>query len=174
MDIDSFLPQFDFVEHHEKIVPGRVDKVYSIVKNIDFSESFLIKLLMCLRGYRIHSNQVLHGQTFMVLSEKSSQEVVLGLIARPWKLKGDILKIDSRDFVNFKIPGYAKMAWNFTFSPLQGNTLIATETRIKCTDKASKMKFSIYWFFIRPFSGLIRLEMLRLIHKKVSLENKLL
>jgi hypothetical protein len=40
---------------------------------------------------------------------------------------------------------------------------VATETRIVCTDEASRRAFLRYWRVIRPFSGLIRLEMLRLL-----------
>jgi len=38
---------------------------------------------------------------------------------------------------------------------------VATETRIRCTDDASRRAFLRYWRVIRPFSGLIRMEMLR-------------
>jgi hypothetical protein len=75
-----------------------------------------------------------------------------------------IEKIDPDDFVAFNDPGYAKAAANFTIEPLpNGSVLLATETRILCNSDASRNLFRAYWTVIRPFSGWIRREMLRLI-----------
>jgi hypothetical protein len=59
--------------------------------------------------------------------------------------------------------------WNFSFQEISpGQTRVGTETRIYCPTKKAKRKFSVYWFFVKPFSGLIRKELLRMIDKKVS------
>jgi len=47
-------------------------------------------------------------------------------------------------------------------------TRLTTETRIKCLDEDSRSRFGWYWAFIRPFSGLIRMEMLRAIKRKAE------
>lgn len=57
------------------------------------------------------------------------------------------------------------MAWNFSFKPIGNETLVSTETRILCLDEASKKKFKRYWFFIKPFSGFIQKEILKLLEK---------
>jgi hypothetical protein len=46
---------------------------------------------------------------------------------------------------------------------------LTTETRIKCLDNESRRSFGFYWMFIQPFSGLIRMEMLRAIKRKAEL-----
>ncbi len=52
--------------------------------------------------------------------------------------------------------------WNFTVQEAAANrTTLSTETRITCGDETSRLKFRAYWLFVRPFSGLIRLVMLR-------------
>ena len=62
-----------------------------------------------------------------------------------------------------------RIIWNFHFQETEKNkTQVSTETRILCLNKTSKFIFSIYWFFVKPFSGIIRREMLRLIKKKVE------
>ncbi len=62
-----------------------------------------------------------------------------------------------------------KIFWNFYFKQIAENkTLVSTETRIQCLTKKSKFRFSLYWLFVKPFSGLIRLEMLRLIKKEAE------
>jgi len=40
-------------------------------------------------------------------------------------------------------------------------TILSTETRVTCGDAASRRKFLLYWSVIRPFSGLIRILLLR-------------
>ena len=58
--------------------------------------------------------------------------------------------------------GFARGVWNFSLSEgLEGQTILQTETRVICGDSASRRKFLAYWFVVRPFSGLIRLIMLR-------------
>ena len=68
--------------------------------------------------------------------------------------------------MSFNEPGAAQAAWNFAIRPLVGNkTVLTTETRVRCVDPAGRWRFRIYWAFIRPFSGLIRLVMLRAIKR---------
>ena len=47
----------------------------------------------------------------------------------------------------------------------QEGSLVATETRVRCTDAASLRSFRRYWRVIRPFSGLVRREALRAIRR---------
>jgi hypothetical protein len=47
-------------------------------------------------------------------------------------------------------------------------TILETETRIQCLDKNALKKFSWYWFFIRPFSGMIRLQILKSIKRSAE------
>jgi hypothetical protein len=42
---------------------------------------------------------------------------------------------------------------------------IVTESRVICADRASKVKFTLYWALVRPFSGLVRILMLRAIQR---------
>ena len=46
-----------------------------------------------------------------------------------------------------------------------GQTILSTETRVTCGDSRSRQKFRAYWFFVRPFSGLIRRLMLKNVRK---------
>ena len=66
------------------------------------------------------------------------------------------------------------MLWNFNFTPYQNKTLVSTETRITCTDKASCIKFGIYWFFVRPFSGSVEKKYLgfskRALNSKIAVK----
>ena len=59
----------------------------------------------------------------------------------------------------------AVAAWNFTVLPTDEGSLLATETRVRCTDDAARRSFARYWRVVRPFSGLIRTEALRAIRR---------
>lgn len=163
MDLDAFLPDYDFSEKHDLFIPVPPETAYQALKQINFTDSLIVRLLLWLRGLskKTKDNQ----KMFTLLSDKVSKEIVLGMIGKPWTPTGGRIPIFASEFQNFSQPGYAKMAWNFTFTPLNDGTLVSTITRIKCMDNKSRVKFRIYWFFIKPFSGLLRRQMLKLIKK---------
>jgi hypothetical protein len=60
----------------------------------------------------------------------------------------------------------ARAVWNFMVLPQgESGTFLSTETRVTCGDTASRFKFRLYWLVIQPFSGLIRVIMLRAIRR---------
>jgi hypothetical protein len=77
-------------------------------------------------------------------------------------------KIDAGTFKNFNVAGYAKAVWNFALRQEGSAVHLTTETRIKCTDASSRRWFGLYWTVVGPFSGLIRMEMLRAIKRKAE------
>ena len=54
----------------------------------------------------------------------------------------------------------------FSLKEKNSTTELETITRIQCTDESSRKKFSRYWFFIKPFSGIIRKEILKAVKAK--------
>lgn len=165
--INRYLPVYDFSEYHSRKIKASRENVYAALQKVDFRESLFIRLLFFLRGLR--SATFLEARKhFSVLLENPPEELVLGLIARPWKLKGDPIKTEPDLFISFQKSDCIKAVWNFDLKPIPEGTLLSTETRVLCLDEASKRKFRRYWFFVRPFSGLMRLEMLRLIAKHVE------
>jgi hypothetical protein len=179
MLIDEFMPNFDFSEKHETVVRASAEKVYAAVNSFDFNESMVIRLLFLLRGLASKSvcdagGQVftLHDMTkfdFVVLGGKPNEEILLGLVGKFWKPTGDLRKLKAGDFLAFDENGYAKAVWNFTVAEFSAKeTRLTTETRVQCTDNASRSQFGFYWTFIKPFSGWIRREALRLAKEKAE------
>lgn len=170
MLIDEFLPEYDFEEMHAARVNAGADKVFRAVREVDFTDSAVIRWLFRLRGLPT-ANMNLDGfrrMKFEVLGEALNREVVIGLVGRFWSLNGDLKKLDGDSFKRFDDAGYAKTAFNFTLDEDRAGTRLQTETRIKCMDEESRRSFGFYWMFIRPFSGLVRTEMLRLIKQKAE------
>jgi hypothetical protein len=106
---------------------------------------------------------------FVLLGDNAPDEIALGVIGQFWKLSGGRYCVDAVGFDAFDQPGYTRAVWNFSLVDLGGNvTRLATETRVVCSDSASRIRFRLYWTLIGPFSGLIRREVLRTIRAKVE------
>jgi len=179
MLFDEFMPAYDFDEKHETIVRASTETVYAALSSFDFNESAIIRWLFRMRGLTSKSAcdataQVLTLRDitkfdFVVLGEKPNEEILFGLIGKFWKPTGDLQKIKAEDFLGFNKSGYAKATWNFTVTEFAAKeTRLTTETRVQCTDESSRSQFGFYWTFIRPFSGWIRREALRLAKEKAE------
>ncbi|HZW52598.1 MAG TPA: hypothetical protein VFF00_01125, partial [Candidatus Elarobacter sp.] len=107
---------------------------------------------------------------FTVLKDDPGREVVFGIVGQFWRLRGNLCDVDAARFASFEEAGSAKSAWNFVFTEEAGGARVSTETRVRCFGAASRVKFRAYWTLIRPFSGLIRMELLRLIKRRAEAE----
>lgn len=163
---DVYLPQFN--EVHSILVKGRQDKCYIATLNLDLSKSRLCSFLFRLRGLPFHNtilSKFAKEMKFILLDEIKYSEFIYAF----W-LKYEVEWVEKKEDFQSKTCNYnAKVVWSFSFDDEgNGKTKITTETRIFCLNKKTKILFSIYWFFIKPFSGLIRSEMLTLIKKEVE------
>jgi len=170
MLIDEFLSDYDFVETHGISIRATPEEVYRVANEIDFTESFLIKALFFLRGLSTEKVTLasLKKSRFELLGEVPGREILIGLAGRFWLPHGDMKKIDAQTFKKFNVAGYAKAVWNFALRSEGSAVRLTTETRVKCTDSASRRWFGLYWTVVRPFSGLIRMEMLKAIKRKAE------
>lgn len=106
---------------------------------------------------------------FILLGERQNEELLLGLVGRFWTPSGKLLRLDAKGFRNFDDPGYAMAVWNFTLrEQLDKSVQLETETRVFCTDAASRRRFKFYWLIIGAFSGLIRREVLQAIKRNAE------
>lgn len=183
MLIDEFLPVYDAIERHQIDIHSSAERVYAVARKLDLSGSAWVRWLFRLRGLPLlffshpKSRQeslalTLEGllkNGFILLDESPPVEIVLGLVGKFWTSSGCIQRLDKVEFLHFATPNYAKAAWNFFLSPqLEGVTRLFTETRVLCLDEISRRRFRFYWAFIRPFSGLIRMEALRVIKRQAE------
>jgi hypothetical protein len=61
-----------------------------------------------------------------------------------------------------------KSAMNFSVEPLDGGTLLRTETRVLTTDPASRRAFGRYWLLIKPGSAEVRRGWLRAARRRAE------
>ena len=178
MLIDDWMPAYDAVERHSTLVDAPAERIWAAARTLDLSRSPIVRVLFALRSAgglftaRRKDRQPL-GTTlerlkaggFVQLEEKPGEELLLGLVGRFWRIDGGIVRVTPEEFRAFDRPGYAMATWNFTLAPEGGRMRLATETRVRCTDAASRRAFLRYWRLVGPFSALIRMEMLRTLRR---------
>lgn len=175
MLIDRFLPDYDFAERHGIRVRADAAAVDACVRRLDLGGSPLARTLFRLRGMPADALRLdgLERLCFARLADEPG-ELVMGLIGRFWTPNGALERFAPENFTSFDRPGYARAVWNFSAEAIgPGETLLETETRIQCTDPASRRSFRRYWFVIRPFSGLIRRAALRSIRRDAETGSRL-
>lgn len=183
--LNNYLPKYDFFEKHEIVIHSSPDKVFEAIHNFDMRKSKVINTLIFLRRiHRLNSNrepdkqeatklsidQLTKNGVMILLEEVENQEVVIGFTGKFWQLRPTLIHLSSAvDFINFNQPGYSKTAWNLYIERNDdGTATLSTETRILCLGERAKSSFRLYWAIIRPYSSLIRLEMLKMIKEQTE------
>jgi len=169
--IDKYLPKYTFSECHEIIVDNAsIDRVYDIGRNIDLSKSWIIPLLLKLRGLPTHTLDAqgfISAMHFSNIEERPPTEILYGF------MKTDkIMPVTSyQEFIDNAPEVTLKVVFSFQYTSLPTNQVsVYTETRVLCVGMRSRLSYSFYWYVIRLFSGLIRKEILKLIKQEAELE----
>lgn len=176
--IDQWLETFHYAERHSIEIRAQSSDAYRALKNIDLADSRLIRFLFALRGVSLSAPDT-GGMAalpmadflarFTELAVRPGEGLVVGAVGRFWLPAGGIVALDADDFRTYQAPGVAKLAMSFSTEPgAPGRCRLITETRIWCTDTRARRRFRVYWYLIRPASGLIRREMLRLTKRRAE------
>jgi hypothetical protein len=116
---------------------------------VTFKEVPLVRALLVARGLGLRRGEdtVLGAMVprATVLEDVPGEGVVLTLSGQFWRLRGRGPEAPATAVIDFRaVPGS-----------------LATETRVHIPDPVSRRKFGRYWRVVRPFSGLIRMVVLR-------------
>jgi len=179
--LDDYLPEFDVRTSYATRIAASPARVYASLRTANFDHWGVTRALYAVRTLpsfparprktwrRFRDELFRHRFTldgmlsegFALLEERPGEELVLGTVGRFWRARGELCAASP---VRFRAPapsGTAKAAWNFAVGlRADGATELRTETRVLCADVATRRRFLAYWMLIRPFSGLIRQEML--------------
>lgn len=168
-ELDRILPQFHFTERHWTTVRAPPVKVFDAIEAVDLADSTIAKTLMAI--WRIPARAFLRNLTnrpmstadFILLHRAPPHDLVRGLVSgvarRTWS---------SDEYLSYVGPGF-KLAWGFSVRVIgNGVCRVDTETRVLCCDSKTKRWFTMYWLIIRPWSGLIRRDLLRLIRRRAE------
>jgi hypothetical protein len=172
MLLDRYLERWDVRSRHETVVDAPALETFRAVRALDMGRSLPVTALFAVRAIphlltgkaqlrRSITLDSLLENGFVILAEETPRELVVGTVGQFWRPDSGIERIQPEEFEAFDRPGFAKAAINFTIEERGSSSLLATETRVLCSDAPARRKFFLYWRFIGPFSGLIRTLLLR-------------
>jgi hypothetical protein len=147
--LDAFLPAYEFATRHEVSVavdPALADRA---LREVTFKEVPLVRGLLLARGLGLRRAEDTVLATMVpratILEDVPGEGLVLTLSGQFWRLRGRGPEAPATAVIDFRaLPGS-----------------LTTETRVHVPDPASRRKFAHYWRIVRPFSGLIRVVVLR-------------
>ncbi len=181
MLLDDYLPEFDVRTSYATRIAASPASVYASLWTANFDHWGVTRALYAVRTlpsfparpretWRRFRDELLRkrftldgmlSEGFALLEERPGEELVLGTVGRFWRARGELCATSPDRFRAPAPSGTAKAAWNFEVGiRADGATELRTETRVLCADVATRRRFRAYWMLIRPFSGLIRQEML--------------
>lgn len=171
MLVDKYLSAYHFNEIHSIEINGFENGIYQKMLQCDFRNSLLINFLFRLRGIprEVYSIEHLTRMGFIKLDEEPGKEILFGMVTDNPMFNSCRSNVSSNEFIQTADNTIIKAVINFKLQDKNNLQYISTETRVWCGSQALKLKFKYYWFFIKPFSQLIRKSMLK--QMKLQLQN---
>jgi len=184
--LDAAMPEWHWCETYGTWLPVSPAEALEVMKSVPPEEIQLLRALIELRNLpgrvvgRPRFGNALKGSTplfeqildfgFCSLGDDQTSEVAFGLIDQSWKVSGGrrARVADAAEFAEFSEPGFVKIGANLLARPAREGAFLSTQTRVLATDARTRRVFSVYWLFIRPFSGLIRRSWLGAVARRLS------
>ena len=147
--LDAYLPSYEFSTRHEVPVDADAARADRSLREVTFKEVPVVRALLFLRGLGLRraTDNVLATMVprASVLEDVPGERMIVSLSGQFWRLRGEGPEQPASAVVEFRArPG-----------------ALTTETRVHVPDPESRRRFSRYWRVVRPFSGLIRVLVLR-------------
>jgi hypothetical protein len=164
--LDDFLPAYEFSERHSLAIDAPQARIDAAFRAVSLADIPLARALWWLRRlgrpYGVSSKPFVGGELpGVVLDDVRGEGIVLGITGQLWRLLGgerDAARpTTAEEFLEYDRPDTCKAVIDFRV----GAGSLSTETRVHVAGPAARWKFRCYWFVIRPFSGLIRILLLR-------------
>ena len=147
--LDDFLPEYQFRERHRIDVRADAAAIDRAVREVTLKEMPAARALVLLRGLRPRADRpVLEEMARLgtaVVEDVRGEGLVISLRGQFWRPRGGTREPRAEAVIDVRAaPGE-----------------LSTETRVHVAAPAARRKFARYWRVIRPFSGLLRILLLR-------------
>ena len=147
--LDDFLPSYEFATRHEVAVDATAERADRALRELTFRDVPIVRGLLFARGLGVRRANDTVLATMVpratVLEDIPGEGLVLTITGQFWRLRGAGPEVPATAVVDFRA----------------GPGRLTTETRVHVPDSASRRRFARYWRVVRPFSGLIRTQVLR-------------
>ena len=171
--LDDFLQDYEFSERHRLAIHAPAERIDRAVRTVSLTDIPVARALWAVRrlgrSYGDAARPFVDGalENAVVLDDVPSEGIVLGLTGQFWRLRGGDPEAQARtadEFLAFTRPDACKAVIDFRVGP----SLLSTETRVHVPDPEARRKFGRYWLVIKPFSGLIRILLLRAARRRAE------
>ena len=165
---NQFLPDYHFKTRHDIALPGKNDDLFQKMLHTP-TKHWLISFLFRLRGIsQINNPGDIEKMGFRLLGEIKDHEIAHGIMSTNAFFHGCMEKFSPEEFQQKYSTGYLRGMIVFGVEG-DGNTRkVFTETRVHCGSKKILKQFRLYWFFVKPFSSMIRKIMLKELKKSIE------
>jgi hypothetical protein len=179
--LDRFMPEHEVRERHSVRVAAPAEITSAAARDVSFRDSRVARIIFALRELPVRlvgslpaiteRRSILDEVTALGWRELAMApgRQIMGAVTQPWKPEVHFRGLSPDEFVRFRDPGYAKIAWTIEVDPA-GNSasVFSTETRVMTTDPASHERFRRYWAVVSPGIRIIRYEILRLVRTEAE------
>ncbi len=171
--LDDFLPTYEFSERHSLAIEASAGRIDQAVRTVSIADIPIARALWWARRlgrtYGDSRKPFIGGELpGVVLEDVPGEGIVLGLTGQLWRVLGGerdhAAPTTADDFLAYERADTCKAVVDFRI----GVGGLTTETRVHVADPASRRRFRRYWFVVRPFSGLIRILLLRAARRRAE------
>jgi hypothetical protein len=172
--VDEFLPVFDVSDSVATVVDADAKTTWDALMQVDLIEVGrrrpMVAVLGALRALPEIVSHVLHGESpphapkhmrlrdttdiplgeggWVLLGERSGDEIALGLVGKFWRPVISFAKVTADEFRDFAEPRYAKTIYSLSVHALgERRTLLTGVMRTATTDEQARRWFRRYWTF---------------------------
>jgi hypothetical protein len=185
LNLDNVVPYPQFRMCHSRVIAAPLADIWDELNTVPMSA---LPLGLVLESLRLLPERLtgqkhpsLAGRTFLditpipiVFSEPPHVVISAGL-SQAWRLLGGATPpvLDAAGLRDWTGTGWLKIGMEFRLESTPRGNLLSTETRIQAMDRETMRAFTAYWFVIRPFSGAIRREILRVVAHRAETTQRL-
>ena len=171
--LDDFLPTYEFSERHSLRIDAPASRIDGAFRTVSLADIPVARALLWVRRlgrpYGDSRKPFVGGELpAVVLEDLPEAGIVLGLTGQFWRPFGADLDPErpttAEEFLAYDRPDTCKAVIDFRIGPRS----LSTETRVHVHDPAARRRFRRYWFVVRPFSGLIRILLLRVARRRAT------
>jgi len=171
--LDDFLPTYEFSERHSLAIDAPASRIDGAFRTVSIADIPIAQALWWTRRlgrtYGDSTRPFIGGELpGVVLDDVPEEGIVLGLTGQFWRLRGSEHHLarpaTAEEFLAYDRPDTCKAVIDFRV----GASSLSTETRVHVADPAARRKFRCYWFVVRPFSGVIRILLLRAARRRAT------
>lgn len=178
MKLNELMPAYDVKPTYSIRIAATPQRAWQELMNADFTTLPITRRLMWIRSLGCRkppsgapSTLSTMGSSgaggFQEVARVPEQEIVLGIAGRFWLPHAPVLRgWKAEEFAALAPHNAAKAAWNFYLQAEGNQTILSTETRVRCYSRSARLQFRLYWFVIGFFSEWIRKELLQMVKRK--------